>query len=344
MTERQFWNEEIETMAPAALRRLEAKRLKTFVEYIYKASPYYKWVFDQADMAPGDIKKTDDIGDLPLMEKSDLLRAQRDGAFIGLNQCALFEKIVRLSGTESGAGNFLRMAWTQNDIDVQNEMGARALWTMGCRPAHLVVNCTRYGLNANGMMIQQAVETAGATAVAYGDGGVRDLFDLLNGMMRDVILLGTPGYASLLADLAQDEGLGLKAFGLRRGFLIGQGARAMPGDRRELQDQFGMETRDVYHVPELGLYSGECGQGEGLHFGGGGHILVQLIHPSSGQSATWEDGACGEMVYTTLTRQACPLLRLRSGQHVQIFTEPCACGRTSFRFRSLVPGHNHRTD
>ncbi len=336
MSERRFWNPEIETMAPAALRRLESERLVTHVDYVYRTSPFYRWVFDQAGLSPDHIKGVDDLEKVPFTEKTELSRAQRDGALIGLNQCAPFDQIVRIVGMEGGPGNLLRLCWTRRDIADHNEMGARALWAMGCRPNDLIINCAGYGLNGRGLMEHFSFETIGATVMPYGDGNSRGLMEMLTAMPRDVVFFGSPGYANLLVGLAEDEGLDLSGLGIRRGLFLGQGGRQMPADRSDLEDRFRMTARDLYLLPELGVHSAECEAAQGLHFFGGGLVHAELIDPKTEQSVDWSNGARGELVFSSLTREACPILRLRSGQIVEVFTDPCSCGRTSFRFRSAA--------
>jgi len=109
----------------------------------------------------------------------------------------------------------------------------------------------------------------------------------------------------------------------------------VPGYRERIEDIWGMVARDQYGTGELGLHSGECEQQNGVHFGATGIAIAELIDPDTGDVLPFEDGQQGEVVYTSIHREASPLMRMRSHDLMQVFTEPCACGRTSFRFRIL---------
>jgi phenylacetate-CoA ligase len=138
-----------------------------------------------------------------------------------------------------------------------------------------------------------------------------------------------------LANLASENGVDPKALGVRKGYFSGEAGLQIPGYRERIESAWGMRARDMYGTGELGLHSGECEQAAGLHYGGAGIVLAELIDPDTGEPRTWADGATGELVYTSLRREANPLVRMRSHDFAQVFVEPCACGRTGFRFQVL---------
>ena len=143
----------------------------------------------------------------PFTEKKELAAAQREGALIGPHLCSPRADLVRLVGTGGTSGKPLRIAWTRADVAAYNEMGARALWALGCRPGDLVVNCFNYSIYAGGVMDHMAFENLGATMLAYGVGKSRQLLDLLADLPGQKSLYATPSYAVRLAEVAREAGI-----------------------------------------------------------------------------------------------------------------------------------------
>ena len=335
MSARKYWNAEIETMAPAELRRLEAGLLGEQMAYLYDASPYYKAKFDGAGVAPGDIRGQAELERLPFTEKSEFAAAQSAGSLIGPHQCAPFDDIVRIVGTGGTTGQPLRMGLTVADIADYNEMGARALWTTGCRPGDLVVSCFNYSLYAGGVSDHMCFETMGAAILPFGIGNSKRLLGILADMDADLAFYSTPSYAVRLAEVAAADGVEPASLGVRKGFFSGEAGLQIAGYRERIETLWGMTAHDIYGTAEAGVQSGECAARQGLHFGGGGLVVAELIEPESGAVIEMEDGAVCELVYTSLKRRACPILRMRSHDVVRVFTGACACGRAGFRFEAL---------
>lgn len=330
-----YWNEEIETMSAEELRRREVHLLAAQVEYLYNASPYYWQKLSAAGLRPEDITCHEALEAVPFMEKRELAEAQRQGELIGPHLCASRSAIVRLVGTGGTSGKPIRIAWTRGDIEIYNEMGARALWAMGCRPGDLVLNCFNYSIYAGGVMDHMSFETLGATVLAYGVGKSRQLLDVMADLPDDKCLYATPSYAIRLAEVAAEAGVNLQDLRVTKGFFSGEAGLQVPGYRQRIESLWGMSSHDLYGIAELGCQSGECEHRAGMHFCGGGLVIAELIDPDTGVVKPMGDGETGELVYTALKREACPLLRLRSHDYVQVRTERCDCGRTSFRFHTL---------
>jgi phenylacetate-CoA ligase len=335
MSPRLYWNEEIETMPAEALRRLEDGLLPGQLEYVRQASPFYRRKFEAAGADVGAVRAREDLAALPFTEKAELSNLQRDGSLIGDNQCAPLEAIVRVQATGGTTGLPLRLAFTRRDIADYCEMGARALWANGCRPGDIVLECMNYSLYAGGVSDHMCFETVGAATIPYGVGNSQRLLELMAGIRDDLCIWATPSYAIRLANLAAENGVDPKSLGVRRGYFSGEAGLQIPGYRERIESAWGMRARDMYGTGELGLHSGECDHAAGLHYGGAGIVLVELIHPETGQPLAWEEGATGEFVYTSLRREANPLVRMRSRDFVQVWRGACACGRTGFRFQVL---------
>lgn len=330
-----FWNEPIETLQPAEVRRLENERLSEQIVYDHATSPFYRARLDAAGVQPDQIRQVEDLPRIPFMEKGDIADSQADGTLLGLNQCAPLDRIVRIQATGGTTGRPMRIGLTRRDIVDYCETGARALWTMGCRPGDVVFECMNYNLYAGGLSDHLTFETLGAATIPFGVGHSERLLTMMAGLKDSVGIWATPSYAVRLAEVARDLGIEPRSVGLRKGYFSGEAGMQVPGYRERIQETWGMVARDQYGTGELGLHSGECEFENGVHFGGTGIAIAELIDPDSGEVLPFRDGQQGEVVYTSIHREACPLLRMRSHDLMQVFTEPCRCGRTSFRFRIL---------
>jgi phenylacetate-CoA ligase len=330
-----IWNPEFETLSPAALERLESERLQRQLPYNYASSAFYREKFDSAGIRPEQVKSRAELAALPLMEKSELAASQLDGSLIGVNQCASLEDIVRVQATGGTTGQPMRIGLTRRDIAGYNEMGARALWATGCRPDDIVFECMNYNLYAGGLSDHLTFETLGAVTIPFGVGNSRKLLDMMLQIRGDVALWSTPSYAVRLAEVASEMGIDPRAVSLRKGFFSGEAGMQVPGYRESIEDTWGLRSGDLYGTGELGMHCGECEQRAGFHYGANGIVLTELIDPETAAPMAFEDGAIGEFVYTSIEREASPLMRMRSRDLMQVFTEACACGRSTFRFRVL---------
>ncbi|HXP76040.1 MAG TPA: hypothetical protein VN823_18000 [Stellaceae bacterium] len=214
-------------------------------------------------------------------------------------------------------------------------MADRALWAMSCRPGDIVFTTMNFSLYAGGLSDHLTFENLGATAIPYGVGQSERLLRMTAAMKDDVCLWATPSYAVRLAEVAREIGINPRDVGIAKGFFSGEAGMQVPGYREAIEETWGMRAWDMYGTGELALHSGECAYRNGVHYGGTGFAVMELIDPDTGAVLPFEDGAQGEVVYTSIRRQACPLQRMRSHDLMQVFTEPCACGRTTFRFKVL---------
>lgn len=330
-----FWDDEIETMSPDARRRFEDERLAEQIAYEYASSSYYRSKLDDAGIGPSEIRGVGDLPAIPFMEKSEVAASQADGALLGVNQCAPLERIVRIQATGGTTGQPIRIGLTRRDIEDYGEIGARALWAMGCRPGEIVFECMNYNLYSGGVSDHLTFETLGAATIPFGVGHSQRLLTMMSGLADECGIWATPSYAVRLAEVARDMGLGPREVGLRKGYFSGEAGLQVPGYREKIEELWGMVARDQYGTGELGLHSGECEALDGVHFGGIGFAVAELIDPDTGDVLPFIDGQQGEVVYTSIRREASPLLRMRSHDVMQVLTDTCRCGRTSWRFRVL---------
>ncbi len=332
----EYWDAEIETMAPDRLRALEEDRLCRQLAYTVQASPFYRRKWDEAGVDVRQVRHVEDLARLPFTEKAEFQDSQETTPPLGANQAAPLDRLIRMQATGGTTGRPLRLGLTRHDVAVYNELGARAAWAAGVRPGDVVFECMNYSLYAGGVSDHMTFETLGACVAPVGIGQSRRLLEILRDIRIPVSLYSTPSYALHLAQVARSEGLEPAGLGLRQGIFSGEAGLAIEGYRREIEQTCGMVARDVYGLGELGPLGAECRHSRGLqHYLGGGLLIAELIEAESGAVRPLEDGAEGELVYTTIDREAHPMIRFRSHDQVRVSLEPCACGRRGFRFRVL---------
>lgn len=322
-------------MSNEALFDLESKRLKTQISRLFQVNDFYREKWHQAGILVDDIRDLNDLHKLPFTEKTELADAQKSGALLGANQSVELSEIIRIVGTGGTTGQPLRLGLTQNDLDTYSEMGARALWAMGCRPDDFVINCFNYSLYAGGTLDQSSFEKLGAAILPYGVGNTNRLLQVMDSIKQAICLYSTPSYAIHLAERAKEIGILAKDLNIKKGFFSGEAGLQVPDYRQKIESTWNMSTADLYGAAEVGAQSGECEHRTGLHFFGQGLLVAELINPETGEVVPKTEGAIGELVFTTLMYEACPLIRFRTHDSVQVYTEPCACGRTGFRFHTL---------
>lgn len=333
-----YWNEAAETISPAALRELEDRLIQETARYAGERSPFYQAKFREAGLEPDQIRRVRDLTRIAFTDKAELRRSQEEYPPFGAYTAVPISEIVRVHKTSGTTGRSLYVALTRRDVQVTNECGARAFWSAGLRPTHLVVHCLNYSLWMGGYTDHSSLEHTGAAVVPFGVGQS----GLLVRTIRDLGVTAiscTPSYMAVLARVVRDElGIEPRDLGLRLGLFGGEPGMAIPGTRTAIEETWGMKAKDAnYGMSDtLSNFAAECDERMELHFLGQGAILCQLIDPHSGREKAIGEAEAGEFAFTTLGREGQPLLRYRSGDVVEILgTDPCECGRTGFRFRVL---------
>ncbi|MFQ6014030.1 MAG: phenylacetate--CoA ligase family protein [Anaerolineae bacterium] len=327
-----FWNKEAETMSRKKLEALQLQRLQELVERVYKKVPFYKKVFDESGLKPGDIKSLEDLSKLPFTTKDDL----RDNYPFGLFTVPL-DDVVRIHASSGTTGKPTVGGYTRGDMDLWAEVMARTLAAGGVTAKDVVHNAYGYGLFTGGLGFALGSETIGATTVPISGGLTKRQLMLMEDFGATVLCC-TPSYALVLAEAAAEDGIDVrKRMKLRVGFF---GAEPWSDKmREEIEAKWGLEAYDIYGLTEVigpGV-SIECEHHNGLHIFED-HFLAELIDPDTGERLPY--GEEGELVFTTLTKEAIPVIRYRTKDRVRLDAEPCPCGRTLARM-SKVTG---RTD
>ncbi len=332
-----YWNEDIETMPREKLRRFENQYLQTQLDYIWAHSAFYSAKFAEARVKREDIRDLADLPLLPFTEKDECRLSQHEHPPFGNYLAASQEQVMRVHKTSGTTGRALYVALTRNDRNLMNECAARSYWASGLRPDDTVVHCLNYCLWVGGYSDHEGLETTGATTVPFGVGQTALLIQTIRDLQINAIS-ATPSYMLPLREAVLAEGLNPRELGLRKGFFGAEPGMSEPSVRARMEETWGIRAMDANFgmADIISIMGSECEERQGLHFHAQGAVATELIDPETGTALAITDGAEGELVYTHLLKEAQPLVRYRARDVVRILgTEPCACGRTSFRFRIL---------
>jgi phenylacetate-CoA ligase len=335
---RRYWDEAVETQPAADAHRADERAMAEQVAYCHATSAFYARKWADAGVDPDSIQTLDGLARLPLTTKDELRAEQAAHPPLGDYRCAPMADIVRIHGTSGTTGRMLLTAMTATDAELVAECGARSLWSAGMRPDDVVFHVFNYSVYSGGVTDHLSAERLGAAVMPIGVGNSQAFVELA-AQAQPTAVHSTPSYPLYLARKMRSEmGRDAHELGLRKGFFGGEPGAGIPEVQQQLREELGIEPYDAnYGMSEVvSLFAAECDQRAGLHFFGQGAIIVELIEPESGRVVPLATGAEGELVYTSLNRRATPLVRYRSGDMAHIIsTDPCACGRTSFRFRVM---------
>ncbi len=322
-----FWDKEAETLKPEELEKLQLRRLRAIVDYCFHNSRFYRAKLKEAKIYPQDIRSLEDITKIPFTMKEDL----RDNYPYGMLAVPR-EEVVRIHASSGTTGKPTIVAYTRRDIDNWAELMARVLTCAGVTKQDTIQLIYNYAFFTGGLGFHYGAERIGAAVIPSGVGNSEK--QLLT--MRDLgttAFSSTPSYALYLAEFAREQGIDVSEFSLRVGIF---GAEPWSEEmRRRIEEAYGIKAYDNYGLSELcgpGV-AVECEAREGLHVWAD-HFIMEVIDPESGE--VLEPGEKGELVFTTLTREAMPLLRYRTRDISMLIDEPCECGRTHPRIARLM--------
>ncbi|MFZ5647737.1 MAG: phenylacetate--CoA ligase family protein [Bacillota bacterium] len=321
------WDREFETMPREKLRELQLERLRSTLNRVYNNVPFYKNKMDQRGINPSEIKTIDDIKYLPFTVKQDL----RDNYPFGLFAVSM-DEVVRVHASSGTTGKPTVVGYTKNDINTWANLMARALTMAGATRGSVIQNAYGYGLFTGGLGVHYGAERVGATVVPIS-GGNTDRQLMLMKDFNTTILTCTPSYALFLAEEGANSGLDFKKLPLKAGVF---GAEPWSERmRQQLEAKLDIKAYDVYGLSEVlgpGV-SMECECQQGMHIFED-HFLAEIIDPETGDPLPY--GQQGELVFTSLTKEAFPIIRYRTRDITVLTEEPCACGRTHVRMRRVT--------
>jgi len=317
-----------ETMPRAKIAALQLKRLRQTVKNAYDNVPLHRKRMRKLRMEPGDIKSLDDLTRLPFTVKGDLRDHYPFGMFARPRA-----KIARLHASSGTTGKPTVVGYTLKDLETWAGLMARSMACAGARPGDVIHNAYGYGLFTGGLGAHYGAERLGATVVPMSGGSTERQIVLITDFGARV-LCATPSYALAIAEVAEKEGVDLRKSKLRIGLFGAEPwSEAM---RNEIQIRLGVKAVDVYGLSEI-LGPGvacECEEAQaGLH-GWEDHFIFEVIDPDTGKPVA--EGQQGELVITTLTKEALPMLRYRTRDVTRVSTERCECGRSHLRIKRIT--------
>lgn len=322
-----YWQEKYETMSREETRELQLERLKALVERLYNNVPFYQEKFKEKGILPQDIKSLEDLKHVPFSTKQDL----RDTYPFGMFAVPL-EQVLRLHASSGTTGKPIVVGYTKNDLVTWGNLVARCLAMGGATKNDVIQNAYGYGLFTGGLGVHYGSETLGATVVPIS-GGNTDRQLMLMQDFGTTVLTCTPTYALYLAEEAHAGRVDWERIKLKVGIFGAEPwSNAM---RQQLEDRWNIKAIDIYGLSEV-LGPGvacECLHQNGLHVFED-HFIPEIVDPDTLEPLPY--GQKGELVFTSLTKDAFPVLRYRTKDISVLYEEKCECGRTHVRMERIT--------
>ncbi|MDO4749066.1 MAG: phenylacetate--CoA ligase, partial [Eubacteriales bacterium] len=314
-----YYQKEIETMPVEQMKALQSEKLVKQVKHVYENVPYYRDLMDKKGVTPDDIKGIEDLHKLPFLTKADL----RDAYPYGLLAKPLSD-CVRIQSTSGTTGRRVVAFYTQNDIDLWEDCCARAIVAAGGTNEDVCQVAYGYGLFTGGAGLNGGSHKVGCLTLPMSSGNTERQIQFMTDI-NATILCCTPSYAAYIGETLQEKGLGPDDIPLKAGIF---GAEPWTEEmRRGIEKTLGIKAYDIYGLTET---SGpgvafECSEQSGMHINED-HFLAEIIDPDTGE--VLPEGSKGELVFTSLDKEAFPLLRYRTRDICVLSRKKCSCGRT----------------
>jgi len=323
-----IYNEDFETLPREVLETLQLKRLKQVVQRVYHTVGFYRRAFDEAGVQPDDINTLDDLRKFPFTTKQDL----RDNYPFGMFAVPM-SSVVRLHASSGTTGRATVVGYTKRDIDTWSELTARCLVAAGLTKNDIIHNAYGYGLFTGGLGVHYGAEKLGASVIPMSGGNTKRQIMILQDF-GPTALCCTPSYALNLAEQGKEMGVDMKALKLRIGIF---GAEPWSEKMRlEIENTLDLTALNIYGLSEImgpGVAMECTEERHGMHIFED-HFLVEVINPETGELLP--PGEEGELVFTTITKEAFPLIRFRTRDISRLLPEPCRCGRTLTRMDRIT--------
>ena len=314
-----YYQPEIERASREQIKAWQDERLVDTVRHVYANVPYYKRLMDEKGVTPGDIKSRDDLYKLPFLTKNDLREAYPYGLL-----AAPLDDCVRIQSTSGTTGKRVVAFYTQGDIDLWEDCCARAIVAAGGTKSDVVQVAYGYGLFTGGPGLNGGSHKVGCLTLPMSSGNTQRKIQFIQDL-HSTILCCTPSYAAFIGETFQEMGIAPEEISLKAGIF---GAEAWSEEmRRDIERKLGIRAYDIYGLTEISGpgVSFECEAQTGMHINED-HFIAEIINPETGE--VLPDGEKGELVFTSITKKAFPLLRYRTRDICVLNREPCPCGRT----------------
>lgn len=329
------WSE-VETLPPARARALQDERLREQLAYVGARSAFYRAKFAGLDLAA--VRGVADLAALPFTEKQELRESLAAAPPLGRHVAADAADIVQIQASSGTTGSPSYVGLTASDIGTWCELGARALYANGFRPGDRMLH--GFGMSkgfVGGVPVVQIAQYMGIVDIPIGAEAGAERLLRVQADQRPNLLIGTPYFLAHLAEQAPAVvGIPACELGVRAISVGGEPGGGLPTVRDNLEALWGATVREMLGGTDIGCtYWGECEAADGMHFLSPDLLVAELIDPDSGERVEPVEGASGELVYTALRRQASPLVRFRTRDHVVVTGTDCPCGRTGYKVRCV---------
>jgi len=317
-----IWNHEFETMPREDVAQMQIERLQSTLNRVYKNVPYYKQIFDQLRIIPEEVNSLEDLEQIPFTTKTTL----RDNYPYGMFAVPLRE-VVRIHSSSGTTGKPTVVGYTRNDLKHWSELMARVLSAAGVTKDDTVQIAFDYGLFTGGFGFHYGAELIGASVVPTSLAAPEKQIHIMRDY-KTTVLACSPSFALAIAEKMKDLNVNPNELVLRKGIFGSEPWSEKVRD--QIQKAFFINAFDTYGLSEImgpGVAS-ECECKNGLHLFED-HYIAEIIHPDTG--AVLSPGDTGELVLTTITKEAMPMIRYRTGDLTRFLVDPCPCGRTSWR-------------
>ena len=319
MEEKRYYQKEIETMPVEDIKKLQSEKLVKQVKHVYKNVPYYRDLMDKKGVKPEDIHGIEDLHLLPFLTKADLRDAYPYGLLAKpLNEC------VRIQSTSGTTGRRVVAFYTQHDVDLWEDCCARAIVAAGGTNEDVCQVAYGYGLFTGGPGLNGGSHKVGCLTLPMSSGNTERQIQFMTDL-NATILCCTPSYAAYLGESLTEKGYTPDTIPLKAGIF---GAEPWTEEMRQnIQNTLGIKAYDIYGLTETSGpgVSFECEEQTGMHINED-HFLAEIIDPDTGE--VLPEGSKGELVFTSLDKEAFPLLRYRTRDICVLTREKCSCGRT----------------
>ena len=314
-----MYQPEIETMPYDQIRALQSQRLVKQVRHVYDNVPYYRAKMEEKGVTPDDIHGVEDLHKLPFVTKSDLREAYPYGLLAKpLKDC------VRIQSTSGTTGRRVVAFYTQHDLDLWEDCCARAIMAAGGTNEDVCHVSYGYGLFTGGPGLNGGSHKVGCLTLPMSSGNTARQIQFIQDLGA-TILCCTPSYAAFIGETFEEMGISPEEIPLKAGIF---GAEAWTQEmRRDIEKKLGIRAYDIYGLTELSGpgVSFECAEQTGMHINED-HFIAEIIDPDTGE--VLPEGSKGELVFTSITKKAFPMLRYRTRDICVLTREPCSCGRT----------------
>jgi phenylacetate-CoA ligase len=332
-----YYDEELETLPWDDVVAMTFQKAKGQIARVYATSPHYRRKFDEAGVRPGDIRVPDDLARIPFFEKDEERASQEADPPFGSHLCVAPAEVVRAYASSGTTGVPTFFALTAADLRTWDTIMGRTFWTMGMRPDDVFAGLGNLSMFVGGVPAVSAASAIGACGLPIGaTAGTERTLELVR-RLRTTVMGATPSFAGYLGELVEQV-LGIPAAGLGLRLLMvgGEPGGQIPAVRRQITGVWGCPVRDVMGIGEFaGAMWAESDDEAGMHFCAQAEIHLELIDHETGEPKPFEDGADGELVYTAVEREATPLVRFRSHDHVKVQMWETPSGRTAPRITAL---------